>query len=152
MHCASGLLHNLTAPSLKGPLAVRRAPPEDGHITGLCYLHLPQGSLVNRSSTSNVRPQGSREGKGTVDWKISPLNRVGISVLLRPSFSRAASRFTNSVLMRRTHLCSACELQRKDRRWSNTCSSHLSLNSPGFLRKTDVPARYFIFLINNFMQ
>lgn len=67
MHCASGRLHNLTAPLLIGLLTVRLTSPEDGHITGLCYHRLPQGSLVNRSSTSNVWPQGSRERRGRSD-------------------------------------------------------------------------------------
>lgn len=67
MHCSSGLLHNLTAPPLIGPLTVRLTSPEDGHITRLRYHHLPQGSLVNGLSTPNVGPQGSRQGRGIRD-------------------------------------------------------------------------------------
>lgn len=77
MHCASGLLHNLTAPPLIGPLTVRFTSPEDGRITGLHYHHLPQGSLVSRSSTSNVWPQGSKEGRGTWLWSVNRHGRYG---------------------------------------------------------------------------
>lgn len=46
-----------------GPPDIRFTSPEDGQITGLHYHHLPWGSLVNRSSTFNIWPQGSRDGQ-----------------------------------------------------------------------------------------
>lgn len=64
-------VNNMTAPPLIGLFTVRITSPEDGQITGLHYHHFPWGSLVNRSNTSNICPQGDRDGqRGKVEIEV----------------------------------------------------------------------------------
>lgn len=64
MYHTFGLLHNLTAPPLIGPLPVRFTSPENGQITGLTTTTVPGAHLSTGAAPPMFDPRGGEMGKG----------------------------------------------------------------------------------------